>query len=194
MISLTCCVTLTGDSPFEVGSLAAEWRGNPLAVPVHPYVVLLRPVRPSFPLPEECPLAVADAYCPSRSLAYQVVTSCSAIFFDAQDMNGDMVRLVVRCFASLDEKILSVERTYIGVFDRKNCSSGDISMEPWFMESEFDPCTEMGRLRWNQLMRLLRCRMKLPTCRLAQIRNMKARWPQHLQGAEDVDRFLSDDE
>ena len=65
-------------------------------------------------------------------------------------------------------------------------------MEPGFME--FDPCTEMGRLRWNQLVRLLRCRMKLPTCRLAQIRDVKARWLQHLQGAEDVDRFLSDDE
>ena len=55
----------------------------------------------------------------------------------------DMVRLAVRCSASLDEQILSVERT--GVFDRKQCSSGDISMEPGFME--FDPCTEMGRLR-----------------------------------------------
>jgi hypothetical protein len=108
----------------------------------------------------------------------------------AADAN-DMVRLAVRCYDTLGEKISTLERD--GYFDRKWCCSGDISMLPGY--TEFNPGNPLGAQRWYQLHRLLVIRFGQPACRLTELRFVKLIWLQHIQQIEEeINRFLSDDE
>jgi len=101
----------------------------------------------------------------------------------------DLVKIAVRS-SDVEIDITAISRT--GHYTRELCGAGNIADDAGF--TDFDPSTDIGRLRWSQVNRLILARFRQPPCKLTELRTLRTDWSETLQGFETADRFFSQDE